>query len=168
MDRVKRAVEAAIFLSQEPVSEKTLARKLGFGEDEVKRAVKELMKDYSGRGVVLRRVAGGYRFYTAGDLHQLLKRFVEDKPVKLSRHLLEVLAVVAYNQPVTKKDVNRIRGQNSDRALKSLLEKGLVEVAGRAKAPGRPKLYRTTKAFLTHFGLNSVEELPKVLPEEAT
>jgi segregation and condensation protein B len=166
MGEVKRAIEAAIFLSQEPVSEKVLSEKLGFEIEEVKKALEELTKDYAERGIVLKKVAGGYRFFTAPDLSKTLKSFVEDRPVKLSRHLLEVLAVIAYNQPITKKEIVRIRGQNCDGAIKSLLEKGLIEVAGRANTPGRPKLYRTTDAFLYHFGLNSIEELPKVSLEE--
>jgi len=139
---------------------------LGFEIEEVKKALEELTKDYAERGIVLKKVAGGYRFFTAPDLSKTLKSFVEDRPVKLSRHLLEVLAVIAYNQPITKKEIVRIRGQNCDGAIKSLLEKGLIEVAGRANTPGRPKLYRTTDAFLYHFGLNSIEELPKVSLEE--
>ncbi|TCK06371.1 SMC-Scp complex subunit ScpB [Phorcysia thermohydrogeniphila] len=166
MGEVKRAVEAAIFLSQEPVSEKVLSERLGFEIEEVKKALEELVEDYAERGIVLKKVAGGYRFFTAPDLSKTLKSFVEDRPVKLSRPLLEVLAVIAYNQPITKKDIMKIRGQNCDGAIKSLLEKGLIEVAGRANTPGRPKLYRTTDAFLYHFGLNSIEELPKVSLEE--
>ena len=166
MDKVKRAVEAAVFLSQEPVSPKVLSERLGFNLEEVERALEELLKEYSGRGVVLRKVAGGYRFFTAPDLHNLLRSFVEDRPVKLSRHLLEVLAIIAYNQPITKKEIAKIRGQNPDGAIKSLLEKGLIEVAGRAKTPGRPKLYRTTSAFLYHLGLNSLSELPEVSLDE--
>jgi segregation and condensation protein B len=166
MDRIKRAVEAAIFLSQEPVSEGTLSEKLGFKVEDVKKVLKELLKEYSERGIILKKVAGGYRFFTAPDLSTVLKSFVEDRPVKLSRPLLEVLAIIAYNQPISKKDIVKIRGQNCDGAIKSLLEKGLIEVAGRAKTPGRPKLYRTTNVFLYHFGLSSIEELPKVSLEE--
>ena len=166
MSSVKRAVEAAVFLSQEPVSEKVLSERLGFDIEEVKKSLEELLKEYSGRGIVLKKVAGGYRFFTAPDLSDTLRSFVEDRPVKLSRHLLEVLAIIAYHQPITKKDIARIRGQNPDGAIKSLLEKGLIEVAGRANTPGRPKLYRTTDAFLYHFGLNSIKELPKISLEE--
>lgn len=164
--REKRLLEAAIFLSQDPVRPEELSEKFGIPVDRVEELLEELLKEYSDRGIVLRRVAGGYRFFTASDLSQDLKEFVEDRPVKLSRYLLEVLAVIAYNQPITKKEIAMIRGQNPDGALKSLLEKGLIEVAGRAPTPGRPKLYRTTESFLYHFGLNSLSELPKIDLEE--
>lgn len=164
--REKRLLEAAVFLSQDPVSPKELSEKFKIPVDRVEELLEKLLREYSDRGIVLRKVAGGYRFFTAPDLSQDLKEFVEDRPVKLSRHLLEVLAVIAYNQPITKKEIAMIRGQNPDGAIKSLLEKGLIEVAGRASTPGRPKLYRTTESFLYHFGLNSLSELPKIDLEE--
>ena len=169
MDRVKRVVEGALFLAQEPVSASELASKLSLTELEVERALEQLLEEYSEggeRGIVLKRVAGGYRFFTAQDLAPTLKEFVEERPVRLSRHLLEVLAIVAYKQPITKKEIAQIRGQNPDGAIRSLLEKGLIEVAGRAKGPGRPKLYRTTREFLYHFRLNSLSELPPIELEE--
>ncbi|MEO2068101.1 MAG: SMC-Scp complex subunit ScpB [Desulfurobacteriaceae bacterium] len=166
MDRVKRLIEAAIFLSQEPVSLLKLSEKLNLNPQEVEKVVEELQKEYEVRGIILRRVANGYKFFTNGDLANELKAFVEDKPVKLSKHLLEVLAIIAYRQPITRKEIAQIRGQNPDGALKSLLDKGLIEVAGRSDAPGRPKLYRTTKAFLLHFGIDNLEELPEIQIEE--
>jgi segregation and condensation protein B len=167
MDRVKRLVEAVIFLSQEPVSVSRLCEKLNLSTQEVERAVEELQKEYKDRGIILKKVAGGYKFFTSNDLAKELRQFVEDKPVKLSKHLLEVLAIIAYNQPITRKEIAQIRGQNPDGALKSLLEKGLIEVAGRSDSPGRPKLYRTTKAFLYHFGIDNLEELPEIQIEES-
>ena len=162
----KRLIEAAVFLSQEPVKVEELSEKLKIPAERVRELLEELKGEYSGRGVVLKEVAGGYRFFTSPDLSEQLKEFVEDRPVKLSRHLLEVLAIIAYKQPITRKEIAAIRGQNPDGALKSLLEKGLIEVAGRAPTPGRPKLYRTTEGFLYHFGLNSLEELPEIDLEE--
>ena len=164
--REKRLIEAAIFLSQEPVGIEELSRKLDVSVEKVREIVNELKEEYSVRGIILREVAGGVRFFTAPDLAADLRNFVEDKPVKLSRHLLEVLAIIAYKQPVTKKEIAQIRGRNPDGAIKSLLDKGLIEVAGRASTPGRPKLYRTTESFLYHFGLNSLSELPKIELEE--
>ncbi len=164
--REKKLLEAAIFLSQEPVKPEELSEKLKIPAEKVKELLEELSEEYSNRGIILKKVSGGYRFFTAPELSPDLKEFVEDKPVKLSRHLLEVLAIIAYNQPITKREIAMIRGQNPDGAIKSLLEKGLIEVAGRAPTPGRPKLYRTTESFLYHFGLNSLEELPKINLEE--
>ncbi|WP_457681565.1 SMC-Scp complex subunit ScpB [Thermovibrio sp.] len=162
MDREKKLVEASIFLSRNPVSVKELSRRLKVDEEEVLKAVLSLMAEYSDRGIVLKEVAGGYRFFTAPELKEELSEFVEEEPVRLSRNLLEVLAIIAYNQPITKKRIALIRGHNPDGAIKSLLEKGLIEVAGRENSPGRPKLYKTTKAFLEHFGLSSLKELPKI------
>lgn len=164
--REKRLLEAAIFLSQEPVRPAELSEKLKIPLETVEEILKELKEEFRDRGIVLKEVAGGYRFFTAPDLSSDLKEFVEDRPVKLSRHLLEVLAIIAYRQPITKKEIAMIRGQNPDGAIKSLLEKGLIEVAGRAPTPGRPKLYRTTDSFLYHFGLNSLSELPEISLEE--
>ncbi len=162
MEREKKLVEGALFLAQEPVSEEELSEKLGIEREKVSLILSSLVMDYSERGIVLKRVAGGYRFFTSPELKEELSKFVEERPVRLSRPLIEVLAVIAYNQPITKKRIAQIRGQNPDGAIKSLLEKGLIEVVGRENSPGRPKLYGTTKAFLEHFGLASLEELPPV------
>ena len=164
--REKRLLEAAVFLSSEPVKAEELSRKLDIPLETVKSLLEELKEEYKDRGIVLKEVAGGYRFFTAPDLSKELKSFTEDRPVKLSRHLLEVLAIIAYRQPITKKEIALIRGQNPDGAIKSLLEKGLIEVAGRAPTSGRPKLYRTTDNFLYHFGINSISELPQINLEE--
>ncbi len=166
MDKLKRLVEAAIFVSPEPISAERLAASFGVPVKKVVEVVELLKEEYSDRGILLKKVAGGWKFFTASDLSPMLQAVIEDKPVKLSRHLLEVLAIIAYNQPITKKEINRIRGRNSDGAIKSLLEKGFIEVAGRAKLPGKPKLYRTTDAFLFHFGLSSIGDLPPVELEE--
>jgi len=162
MEREKKLVEGAIFLSPEPISEEELSGKLGIDREKVSLILSQLKVEYSDRGIVLKRVAGGYRFFTSPELKEELSKFVEERPVKLSRPLLEVLAIIAYNQPITKKRIAQIRGQNPDGAVKSLLEKGLIEVVGRESSPGKPKLYGTTKAFLEHFGLSSLDELPSV------
>jgi segregation and condensation protein B len=166
MSELKKLVEAIVFVSPEPVSPKQLAENLGIELEEVEKILEELESEYRDRGIILKKVAGGYRFFTSPNLAPKIKPFIEDKPVKLSRPLLEVLAIVAYNQPITKKEIWQIRGHNPDGAVKSLLEKGLIEVVGRANTPGRPKLYGTTDAFLFHFGLNSLEDLPKIKLEE--
>jgi len=166
MEKLKRIVEAIIFISPEPVSSEQIAKKLSLEIEEIEKVIEKLKEDYKSRGIILKSVAGGYRFFTAPDLASYVKPFVEDKPVKLSKPLLEVLAIIAYNQPITKKEIWQIRGHNSDGAIKSLLEKGLIQVVGRASAPGRPKLYGTTDTFLAHFGLNSLQDLPKIEIEE--
>ncbi len=166
MGELKNLVEAVIFISVEPVSSKQIAEKLGIELEKVEDVIQRLEHEYKNRGIVLKRVSGGYKFFTSPVLSSKIKPFVEERPVKLSKPLLEVLAIVAYNQPITKKEIWQIRGHNSDGAIKSLLEKGLIKVVGRADAPGRPKLYGTTDAFLQHFGLASLDDLPKVELEE--
>ncbi|WP_457567573.1 SMC-Scp complex subunit ScpB [Desulfurobacterium sp.] len=166
MQEVEKILEAVIFVSEEPVSLEEIAEKLELNIEDLKKALTSLRDKYSGGGIVLKEIAGGYKFYTSPDVSTYVKKFVEDRPIKLSKHLLEVLAIVAYRQPVTKKEIETIRGRNADGAIKSLIEKRLIQVIGRKKSPGRPKLYGTTREFLIHFGLKSLDELPSVELEE--
>ncbi len=160
---LKSQLEALIFLSQEPISLSELAGFLNAESSEIESALKELEADYKSRGVVLKKIAGGYKFFVADSVYDVAKRFASKKPLRLSRHLLEVLAIVAYRQPVTRGQINSIRGKDSSAAIKSLLDKGLIEVVGRKKAPGNPKLYATTQKFLYLFGLKDISELPQPL-----
>ncbi len=159
---IKKIVEAIIFVSDEPVSVKDIAAVLSISEGDIEKAISSLISDYKGRGIEIEHVADGFRFTTTEEVSEYVSAFVQDKPIRLSKHLLEVLSIVAYRQPITKKEIHSIRGKNPDGAIKSLLEKGLIEVVGRKKAPGRPKLYGTTKSFLLHFGLRSIEDLPRL------
>jgi len=159
---LKRVVEAVIFVSQEPISAGEISRVLSVDEDEVKSVISELFSDYRGRGIEVEEVAEGFRFSTSSSVSKYVKLFVEDRPVKLSSHLLEVLSIIAYRQPITKKEIVTIRGKSCDSAIKSLLEKGLIEVVGRGKSKGKPKLYGTTRDFLIHFGLRDLSELPSL------
>ena len=129
----------------------------------VKAALSELEKEYEslGRGFALKEIAGGYQILTHERFSSHLKRFYQSREKKrLSPASLETLSVVAYKQPVTKADIEFVRGVNVDGPLRTLLEKNLIKIAGRKEVPGRPILYGTTKEFLAHFGLNSVKELP--------
>ncbi|SNR77965.1 SMC-Scp complex subunit ScpB [Desulfurobacterium atlanticum] len=166
MQEIEKIVEAVIFVSEEPVTAEEIAKKLEIEIEEVKLALEKVKQNFANRGIILEEVAEGYKFYTNPEIANFVKRFVEDKPIKLSRHLLEVLAIVAYKQPVSKREIETIRGKTSDGAIKSLLEKRLIEVVGRKKGPGRAKLYGTTKEFLIHFGLKSLKELPSFDLEE--
>jgi len=121
--RNKQVIEAAIFLSQEPVTPEELSEKLNIDKKEVKSILRELQKDYKGRGIELVEIGGGFRFQTSKEVYEHVKPFVEGKPVKLPRNLLEVLAIVAYHQPITKSQISAIRGKNSEGALKSLIDK---------------------------------------------
>lgn len=154
-----RMVEALIFASAEPVSAEDLAARLPEGSD-VAGILRELQQSYAGRGVNLVQVAGKWSFRTAGDLSFLLAReAVEQK--KLSRAALETLAIIAYHQPVTRAEIEEIRGVATSRGtIDLLLETGWIRMRGRRRSPGRPVTYGTTEAFLVHFGLDSVGDLP--------
>jgi len=154
-----RAAEALIFASAEPLDEATIAARLSPDAD-VKAVMSELQRHYAGRGVNLVRVAGRWAFRTAADLSWLLSRDDQEKR-KLSRAAIETLAIVAYHQPVTRADIEEIRGVAvSKGALDVLMEAGWVRMRGRRKAPGRPITYGTTVDFLAHFGLEAVGDLP--------
>jgi segregation and condensation protein B len=154
-----RLVEALLFASAEPLDEKTLAARLPEGVD-VKVVLEQLQAEYAPRGVNLVRVAGKWAFRTANDLSWLLTK-ESVVPRKLSRAAIETLAIVAYHQPVTRAEVEEIRGISAAKGtLDVLLEIGWVRPRGRRKAPGRPVTYGTTEAFLSHFGLERLDDLP--------
>ncbi|MGA8586071.1 MAG: SMC-Scp complex subunit ScpB [Roseiarcus sp.] len=154
-----RIAEAMVFASAEPLEESTIAAQLSEGAD-VAAVMDELRRLYDGRGVNLIRVARKWMFRTAGDLAWLRARDREEKR-KLSRAALETLAIVAYHQPVTRADIEEIRGVAvSKGALDVLMEVGWVRMRGRRKAPGRPITYGTTTEFLVQFGLDAIADLP--------
>ena len=154
-----RLVEALLFASAEPLDEKVLAARLPQGVD-VKTVLRQLQAEYAPRGVNLLRVAGKWAFRTANDLSWLLTKD-SVVPRKLSRAAIETLAIVAYHQPVTRAEVEEIRGISAAKGtLDVLLETGWVRPRGRRKAPGRPVTYGTTEAFLSHFGLEALGDLP--------
>jgi len=154
-----RLLEALLFASAEPLDEKTLAARLPQGAD-VKVVLKQLQAEYAPRGVNLVRVAGKWAFRTATDLSWLLTKD-SVVPRKLSRAAIETLAIVAYHQPVTRAEVEEIRGISAAKGtLDVLLETGWVRPRGRRKAPGRPVTYGTTESFLSHFGLEALDDLP--------
>jgi segregation and condensation protein B len=154
-----RIVEAVIFASAGPVDEAALAVHLPAGTD-LARLIGELQSAYAGRGVNLVAVAGGWAFRTAEDLAPLLRR-EQAEPRKLSRAALETLAIIAYHQPATRAEVEEIRGVATAKGtLDVLLESGWVRMRGRRKSPGRPITYGTTPAFLDHFGLERIADLP--------
>jgi segregation and condensation protein B len=154
-----RIAEALIFASAEPLEESAIARRLS-GSADVEAVMDELRRLYEGRGVNLVRVARRWMFRTADDLAWVLMGERDEKR-KLSRAALETLAIVAYHQPVTRADIEEIRGVGvSKGALDVLMEAGWVRMRGRRKAPGRPITYGTTTGFLVEFGLNAIADLP--------
>jgi segregation and condensation protein B len=155
----RRIAEALLFASPEPLSANDLRSRLPEGAD-VEAILDELMADYGPRGVNLVRVSGRYTFRTAGDLAFLLARDVVEQR-KLSRAAMETLAIITYHQPVTRAEIEEIRGvATSKGTLDTLLETGWIRLRGRRKVPGRPVTYGTTPDFLNHFGLDLIEDLP--------
>ncbi len=154
-----RVAEALLFASAEALDEATIASRMRDGCD-VPAALAELQRQYSNRGVNLVRAGGRWMFRTAGDMAWLLAREDQEKR-KLSRAAIETLAIIAYHQPVTRADIEEIRGVAvSKGALDVLMEAGWIRMRGRRKAPGRPITYGTTSAFLIHFGLDTIGDLP--------
>lgn len=161
--QLKGALEALLFVTDEPVGTIALADMLEVEPAEAERALVELREQLAdeNRGIQLREVAGGWRLYTHPAYHELIEKYVLSWDTrKLSQAAMETLAIVAYMQPVTRSGVASVRGVNSDSSINSLVEKGLVREAGTADAPGNPTLYATTRAFLEKFGLRSTADLP--------
>jgi segregation and condensation protein B len=158
-DHIQRCVEALLFAAAEPLSEADLARRLPEGAD-VEAAIRVLREQFEGRGVELVEVAGRWRLQTAADLAFLMTEEREE-PRRLSKAAQETLAIIAYHQPVTRAEIEAVRGvQASKGTLDVLLELGLVRMRGRRRTPGRPVTYGTTDLFLEHYGLASLADLP--------
>jgi segregation and condensation protein B len=154
-----RLIEALLFAAAEPVDEKALAKRLPPGAD-VRESLKRLALEYAPRGVNLVRVGNAWAFRTASDLAWLLTHEAVE-PKKLSRAAIETLAIIAYHQPVTRAEIEEIRGVAVAKGtLDVLLETGWIRPRGRRKAPGRPLTFGTTEAFLSHFGLEQLSDLP--------
>jgi len=154
-------LEALLFAAPSSVTPAQLATTLEIPVPEVEKGLAELQVRYNQGGLRLQRHQGRVQLTTAPEAAQLVERFLGlEATSRLSRAALETLAMIAYQQPVTRPQIDAVRGVNSDGVLKSLLNKGLIQEAGRAERPGRPILYSTTPDFLQHFGLNSLEELP--------
>ena len=160
-------LEAMLFVAGEPVTTSQLATALDVAPSVVERGLNELDASLSARGLRLQRHAGRVQLTTAPQLAELIERFLGlEATSHLSRAALETLAIIAYQQPVTRPQIDSIRGVNSDSMMKSLLHKGLILESGRADGPGRPILYSTTPEFLQHFGLNSILEMPSLAKSE--
>ncbi len=165
--QLQQQVEALIFASEEAVSVQTIRQVTGSALDSamLHALVERLNREYeaSGRTFRIHRLAGGYRFLTCPEYGEMLKKLLAPKiQRRLSRSILEVLAVIAYNQPVTRSEILQIRGVSPDYALERLLFRGFIEIRGRMDSPGKPLQYGTTKEFLDLFHLSSLRDLPKL------
>jgi len=157
----ERLIEALLFASSSPISDEALAARLPEGAD-LQAILRDIATFYEGRGVVLVKTGGGWAFRTAADLGGLLS-LTKEVPRKLSRAAVEALAIIAYHQPVTRGEVEEIRGvQLSKGTMDVLLEAGWIKPKGRRMTPGRPITWGTTPGFLDHFGLTSLDDLPGV------
>ena len=165
--QLQQYVEAVIFASEEAVTLQTIRQVTGSNLDshELQSIVERLNTEYSstGRTFQIHRIAGGYRFLSNPEYGDILKKLLAPKiRRRLSQSLIEVLAVIAYNQPVTRSEIQQIRGVSPDYAIDRLLNRGFIEVRGRADSPGKPLQYGTTKEFLDLFHLSSIKDLPKL------
>ncbi len=160
---LKSIVEALLFVAEDPVSPEEIAKAAGVPAKQVAVALQGLRAEYEDgdHGIVLQEHKGKYRLVTSPDVSEYVARFLDlDLTTRLSNAALEVLAIVAYRQPVTRAQIESVRGVNSDAALNTLIQRGLVEEVGMLQAPGRPRLYGTTEEFLRIFGLKSLDDLP--------
>jgi segregation and condensation protein B len=171
--KIAKLIEAAFFVSDGPLSVKQIKIELlvnyQLNHQQIRDVIGELVIKYKNSGVNLVQVASGYRFETISELNEDLAIFVakltKEKTPKYSRALLETLALIAYKQPITRGEIEEIRGVAvSSYIMKTLLERNWVKVVGNKEVPGRPSLYATTKAFLDYFSLTSLSQLPELLP----
>jgi len=164
VDSVKPLIEALIFVSEEPITIEKITEIIdGAKKDLVKESVYELMEDYerNGRGIEIVEIAGGFKIKTRTEFSQWISLlFTKKKKTRLSIQALETVAVIAYKQPITKSEIEQIRGVNIVGTLRTLLERNLVKILGKKEAPGRPIMYGTTKEFLENFGLKNISSLP--------
>ena len=166
--QIAQVIEAALLAAEGPLTVDNLFRLFTVGEldedegrKQVRSAIESLQADCAQRGVVLQKVASGYRYQTRQELSSWVSRLWEEKPPRYTRALLETLALIAYKQPVTRGDIEQVRGVSvSQNIMRTLLERDWIRVVGQREVPGRPSVYGTTKAFLDYFNLAKLEDLP--------
>jgi segregation and condensation protein B len=160
-------IEALLFVASEAITPGQLSNVLDVSTRKIESALEELQNQYQERGLRIQQHSGRVQLTTAPEAAPLIEHFLGiEATTKLSRAALETLAIVAYQQPVTRPQIESIRGVNSDSVMKSLLSKALIQETGRAEGPGRPFLYGTTPEFLSHFGLSSLKEMPPLNIDE--
>jgi segregation and condensation protein B len=162
-EEIKAIIENVLLAVDQPVSETQFKNLIGSAIDKVtlKPVLEELIEDYNSRNLQIVQVAEGYQLCTRHDYSEWVRKFLKfDKTTKLSQPSLDTLAIIAYKQPLTKAEVEEIRGVDSSGVVKTLLEKKVISPGGRKKVPGRPIMYRTTRKFLEYFGLRDLSDLP--------
>jgi segregation and condensation protein B len=166
IDQLRRPIEALLFVASEALPIKEIAKLTRASETDVATALQQIEAEYAERGIVLREVAGGYRFATAPSAREVVEAYLLPPRTNLSTPALETLAIVAYLQPVTKSEIEAIRGVASDSVVSTLLDRMFIAEAGRKDVVGRPLLYKTTPEFLESFGLRSLDDLPPMELEQ--
>jgi len=162
IDAYKKEAEAVLFMAKEPVSISDLRELLGISKEIAYEVVSDLVKVYENRGIRIKNINNGFIMTTAPDCSSIVNHFLSNpKSINLSKAALEALAIIAYRQPVTRGQIENIRGVNSDAVVSNLIDKKLIKEAGRSNDLGRPFLLITTNDFLKHFGLSSIKELPR-------
>ena len=165
-DPKKSIVESLLFVTKKPISPQEISQVTGFEALEAEKLLDEITSEYEKRPLQVIKVANGYILATRPQYSEFIDKFLNSPvSVTLTRQTLETLSIIAYRQPVTKIEVEKIRGVMSDSPIKSLFEKNLIKEAGRSEAPGRPILYVTTIDFLKQFGLNDLKDLPSIEEE---
>lgn len=168
---IQASLEAIIYAADEPATLDQIAKALGLEKPQAREALEQLAATYQteDRGIEVRKVAGGWKFYTKAQHHDVVRKFIKSlqPPLRLTMPALETLAVIAYKQPATVPEINEIRGVHVGGVIKTLLEKKLIATAGRKDVIGRPILYRTSKQFMLRFGLSDLDELPSLKEFEA-
>jgi segregation and condensation protein B len=168
---IQASLEAIIYAADEPATLDQVSKALGVEKPEARAALEQLTAAYQteDRGIEVRKVAGGWKFYTKAQHHDVVRKFIKSlqPPLRLTMPALETLAVIAYKQPATVPEINEIRGVHVGGVIKTLLEKRLITTAGRKEVIGRPILYRTSKQFMMRFGLSDLDELPSLKEFEA-
>ncbi len=168
---IQASLEAIIYAADEPATLDQIAKALGMEKPQAREALEQLAATYQteDHGIEVRRVAGGWKFYTKAQHHDVVRKFIKSlqPPLRLTMPALETLAVIAYKQPATVPEINEIRGVHVGGVIKTLLEKRLITTAGRKDVIGRPILYRTSKQFMLRFGLSDLDELPSLKEFEA-
>jgi segregation and condensation protein B len=167
---LKRILEAVLFSSSRPLKVKAFVKKLTiYSTEEIQQALGELTDEYrhADRAIEIVNVSGGYQMRTKIIFREWVSRFVKEKDIGLTRPMLEALSLVAYKQPITKRDIDMTRGVDSTRMIKQLLERKLIEIAGRTDDIGKPIVFRTTETFLEVYGLKDIGDLPTLKEIEA-
>jgi segregation and condensation protein B len=170
MIELKRILEAILFSSSRPLKLKVFTKKLSiYSNEEIAQALLELTDEYrhQDRAIEIVNVSGGYQMRTKIIFREWVAKFVKERDVGLTRPMLETLSLIAYKQPITKREIDMIRGVDSTRMIKQLLEKKLIEIAGRTDDVGKPIIFRTTDTFLEVYGLKDIEDLPTLKEIEA-